>query len=88
MPYSCLIPGNIKMARRFHADFTQNGLWNRSGMVAKSKRHRSAILAKSIYALSVLDTRQHEDFTQISRRFPSGFTLNRLRNRSGIVAES
>ena len=58
------------------------------GLVAESKRNTSGILPESIYAFSVLDTRQHGDFTQISGRFHADFTQNRLRNRSGINAES
>ena len=84
MPYLCFILCNMKISPRFHADFTQNGLRNLSGIVAESQRSHSGILAESIYALSMLDFMQHKDFTQISRRFYADFTQNGLRNLSGI----
>ena len=54
--------------RRFDADCTQNGVRNRSRIVAESSRHQSRILAECICALSMLDFMQDEDFTQISRK--------------------
>ena len=44
-----------QILRRFHADFTQNVLQNRSKIVTKSKPIPSGFLAESIYTLSMLD---------------------------------
>ena len=88
MPDCLKLEDFMQISRRFHTDFTQNGLRNRSGIVAESKRNLSEILAESIYALSMPDCMELKDFTQISRRFHTDLTQNGLQSQRGIVAES
>ena len=92
MPYPCLIQCNMKVSRRFHADFfadfRQNGFWNPSGMVPESQRNRSGILTESYPNLSMPYPCLIPCKIKMSRRFHAEWVAESYQNGSRIVAES
>ena len=88
MPYPCLIPCNLKVSRRLHAELIHILGRMGCGIIPESLGNLSGTLADSIYALSMLDSMQLKDFTQISCRFYGHWVAQSFRNGSGIVPES